>query len=354
MYRHFFGLHKHPFNLVADVDLLYLTPQHREALASLSYAILARKGFAVLVSDPGMGKSTLLATLRNELKARPVQISATPNPVLNPSEFLEMTLLDFGHTEIPKSKAKRVCLFRQTLVNNHAKGKLSVLMIDEAHKLSPEVLEEIRLLSNFEMTQEKLIQIVLAGQKELERTLDLAELWQLKQRIPLWASIRPLTTEEVQQYIQHRWTQAGGKDGHPFEPNAVTGIAELSSGIPRLINSICDVSLMLAFTDGERRIQLGYVIDASRDLRLQTGAKANTRSAEREQESKGPMFSGAVFAPGSPVTTPIQRQARGSQTSGPNDQHAVPFWTRFFRTGGGRAGNSGSIRRAESEVVNGS
>ena len=348
MYRHFFGLDKPPFNLAATVDVLYLTPQHREALASLSYAILARKGFAVLVSDPGMGKTTLLATLRKELKARAVQISAIPNPVLNPSEFLEMTLLDFGHTEIPQSKAKRLCLFRQTLLNNHASDRLSVLMIDEAHKLSPEVLEEIRLLSNFEMSQHKLIQIVLAGQKELERTLDLAELWQLKQRISYWATIRPLTAMEVRNYIQHRWAQAGGKDGHPFEPDAVSGIAEVSSGIPRLINSICDVSLMLAFADGKRRIQLDYVIDASRDLRLQTGAKSKTMPAEMGQGRETPAWSGADSALVSPVPSPIQRQASGAGQSRPiTGQPAtapkVPFWTRLFRTGGEPTGNQGEF-----------
>jgi len=189
---------------------------------------------------------------------------------------------------------------------------------------------------------------VLAGQKELERTLDLAELWQLKQRISYWATIRPLTAMEVRNYIQHRWAQAGGKDGHPFEPDAVSGIAEVSSGIPRLINSICDVSLMLAFADGKRRIQLDYVIDASRDLRLQTGAKSKTMPAEMGQGRETPAWSGADSALVSPVPSPIQRQASGAGQSRPiTGQPAtapkVPFWTRLFRTGGEPTGNQGEF-----------
>jgi len=206
------------------------------------------------------------------------------------------------------------------------------------------------------MSQHKLIQIVLAGQKELEQNLDLAELWQLKQRISYWASIRPLTLVEVQNYIQHRWAQAGGKDEHPFEPKAVSGIAELSNGIPRLINSICDVSLMLAYADGKRRLQLDLVMDALQDLRLPTGAKAKTRPAEKGQARETPEWSDTLSAPVAPASSPIRRQASDTRPSPPMDEHSpvakVSFWARLFRTGGERPVKSEGIRSRDSEAVN--
>ena len=310
MYRHFFHLDKRPFSLTADPHLLFLTPEYCEALAALSFVILARKGFAVLVSDAGMGKTTLLATLRQELSAAAVQISAILNPLLSPAEFLEMALMEFGHTTIPASKAQRVSLFHQTLLRNHAAGKISVLLVDEAQKLSPEVLEEIRLLSNFEKSERKLLQIVLAGQKELEETLDRADLWQLKQRISFWISIQPLTSVEVQEYIQHRWERAGGKERHPFEPNALSAIADISGGIPRLINSICDTSLILAFADAKHRVGLQHVMDASRDLRLHTGANAKAlRLAPRQAAEHVPGSAACPAASISSATPLVQPEA---------------------------------------------
>ncbi len=252
-----------------------------------------------------MGKSTLLATLRQELSATAVQISAILNPLLSPAEFLEMALMEFGHTIIPASKAQRVSIFHQTLLRNHAAGKISVLLVDEAQKLSPEVLEEIRLLSNFEQSGRKLLQIVLAGQKELEETLDRADLWQLKQRISFWISIQPLTSVEVQEYIQHRWERAGGKERHPFEPNALSGIANISGGIPRLINSICDTSLILAFADAKRRVGLQHVMVASRDLRLHTGANAKALPPTPRQAAEHVPGSAACPAASTSSATPL-------------------------------------------------
>ena len=305
MYRSFFHLDKRPFSLTADPHFLFLTPEYCEALAALSFAVLARKGFAVLVSDAGMGKTTLLATLRQELPTAEVQISAILNPLLSPAEFLEMTLMEFGHTTIPASKAQRISLFHQTLLKNHAAGKTSVLLVDEAQKLSPEVLEEVRLLSNFENSEQKLLQIVLAGQKELQETLDRADLWQLKQRISLWITIPPLTSVEVQEYIQHRWERAGAKERHPFEPKALIEIADISGGIPRLVNTVCDCSLILAFADAKRQVDLQDVRDASRDLRLHTGANARALPLATRQAAEHVLGSAACAATSMLAPTPL-------------------------------------------------
>jgi type II secretory pathway predicted ATPase ExeA len=345
MYRHFFHLDKLPFSLTADPRLLFLTPEYCEALATLSFVILARKGLAVLISDAGMGKTTLLATLRQELPAADVQIGAILNPLLSPAEFLEMTLIEFGRTNIPASKAQRVNLFRQALLRNHAAGKISVLLVDEAQKLTPEVLEEIRLLSNFEDPEEKLLQIVLAGQKELEEMLDRAALWQLKQRVSFWISLQPLTSVEVQEYIQHRWTRAGGKERHPFEPDALSGIADISGGIPRLINSICETSLILAFADAKRQVSLRHVMDACSNLRLHTGANAKALPLAPRPSAEQVPGTTACPAVSSSATPLVQRQApvvrpprtlKRQQAAG-NDRS---FWATIFQ----RLTNRHSVR----------
>jgi general secretion pathway protein A len=346
MYRRFFDLDKRPFSLTADPHLLFLTPQHGEALAMLSFVVLARKGLAVLVSDAGMGKTTLLATLRQELPAADVQIGAISNPLLNPAEFLEMTLMEFGHTTIPASKAQRLRLFQQMLLSNYAEGKISVLLVDEAQKLSPEVLEEVRLLSNFEEPEQKLLQIVLAGQKELEETLDRVDLWPLKQRIPFWISIEPLTSVVVPQYIQHRWVRAGGRTRHPFEPSALSGIGDISGGIPRLINSICDASLILAFADATRQVSLQHVMDASRDLRLHQGANSKTLSLAQqrgaEHAAESPACPAAYTLSATPLVQPqapvvrTPRTLKRQQATGNNRS----FWATMFQ----RLTNRHSVR----------
>lgn len=267
MYKTHFGLKTNPFNLTADPGFLYLSNDHREALAGLVYVIFARKGFVVLASEAGMGKTTLLGAVLRQLQ-RETRSSLILNPHLTPNEFLETTLMDFGVTDIPASKALRLNLLEQMLLRTHNEGKIAVLLIDEAHKLSPEVLEEIRLLSNFEMADQKLLQIVLSGQKELAATLDRPELWQLKQRVAFRMSIEPLVGADVEQYIQHRWKTAGGSLPTAFGEDAIALIAASSKGIPRVINVICDNALTLGFADGARVITANHIGKACAELRL--------------------------------------------------------------------------------------
>jgi general secretion pathway protein A len=266
LYRQTFGLAKDPFNMTPDPELLFMTEQHREALAGVSYAILDRKGFAVLTGPAGTGKTTLVTTVLRSLPTASVQSSVILNPALSAAEFFEMTLLDFGITDVPASKAQRINTLQKLLLDWHNQGKISTLIVDEAHKLSPEVLEEIRLWSNFEFSDHKLLQIILVGQPELREVLNREDLRQLKQRIALRFTITSLSSTEVEAYMQHRWTRSGALSPIPVTPEAVALIARASGGIPRVINAICDNALLLAFGRGLTVVAEEQVRIACNDL----------------------------------------------------------------------------------------
>jgi general secretion pathway protein A len=280
MYNQFFGLKRNPFSMTPDPDLLFMPPQHREALAGLTYAILNRRGFCLLVGDAGTGKTTLLARILRSLPTSRLHSSVILNPTLTADEFLELALIDFGFSEVPKSKAQRLIALQRLLLRNHEADRVSVLIIDEAHKLSPVLLEEIRLLSNFEFAEQKLLQIVLSGQNELADLLNQTALRQLKQRICVRLSIGPLTKTEVEQYIRHRWVKSGGSAALPFSPTAVDAIGGFSQGIPRVINAICDNGLSLAFGLGIKSIEVGHILEVARDLDLKR-PQADHRVAEK-------------------------------------------------------------------------
>ena len=271
MYTDLFGLQKLPFNLTPDPSFLYLPPKHREALAGLTYAILERKGFVVLSGDAGTGKTTLINSVLSRLPADRVESSILVNPTLSPTEFLENVLLDFDITDVPASKAQRLWKLQEFLARVHNQNRFAVLVIDEAHKLSTEVLEEIRLLGNLESAAHKFLQILLLGQSELDTLLNRQDLRQFKQRIALRLYIDHLTPAEIQQYIRFRWAKAGGREAPPFTADALAGIIQWSQGIPRLINSICDSALLIAYGDGSPLVGLNYVRAAATNLALGDG-----------------------------------------------------------------------------------
>jgi general secretion pathway protein A len=289
MYNRYFGVQKAPFNLTPDPDFLYLTPQHREALAGLSYAILARKGFVVLTGSAGTGKTTLVTRIMQHLPVARVQYSVILNPTLSPSEFLEAVLMDFGFKDIPTSKAQRISELQAFLWRAHGAGQISALIVDEAHKLTLDVLEEIRLLGNFESASEKLLQVALVGQCELDDLLNSGPMWQFKQRIARRMTIAPLSAETVGPYIQHRWTIAGGKDA-PFSAEAVASIARATQGIPRLINVTCDNALIEAFADEAAMVEARHILTVCQDLHLSAPIQLlspplSQPSPEREADS---------------------------------------------------------------------
>lgn len=239
-----FGLQTEPFGMTPDPAMLYLTPGHLEALAGLTYAIIRRKGFIALTGDAGTGKTTLLARVLQHFPPERVLCSKIVNPKLTGSEFLEMALAEWGITNPPESKTQRLLLLRKLLLTAKSEGKIVVLVVDEAHALSANVLEELRLLGNFEEAEQKLLQIILAGQSELTALLNREDLRQIKQRIAVKLNIERLSDREVEGYIRFRWTKACGTK-LPFSLEAIGEVARHSGGIPRVINVICSNALTL-------------------------------------------------------------------------------------------------------------
>ncbi|MBV8844095.1 MAG: AAA family ATPase [Bryobacterales bacterium] len=267
MYEKYFGLATNPFSMTPDPAMLFMTPTHREALAGLAYAILERKGFVALTGEAGTGKTSLLARTLTVLPKTRVASSVILNPSLNQDEFLEMMLLDFGFREVAASKARRLLAFQEFLLKTQAANQIAVLVVDEAHKLTPGLLEEIRLLSNLEFPGTKLLQIVLAGQPELIDVLNRPDLRQLNQRVSVRLSIGLLKPSEISQYIALRWSKSASTPP-PFADAAYREIALWSRGIPRLVNSICDNALMLAFAETSPKVEPVHVGEAGRDLSL--------------------------------------------------------------------------------------
>jgi general secretion pathway protein A len=320
MYQQFFGLERHPFSMTPDPAVLFLTEQHREALAGLTYAILGRKGFVVLTGDAGTGKTTLLTRVLQYLPAQRIRSSVILNSTLSPAEFLEMAMLDFGIADIPQSKAQRIFKLQQFLLSGYAAGQISALVVDEAHKLSPEVLEEIRLLGNFENARDKLIQILLVGQNELTDVLNRDDLRQFKQRVAVRLRLEALSKEDVAQYIQHRWSKAGGSRPSPFPPDVVDRIDELARGIPRTINVICDNVLMLAFAKSQATVTLEHLEEAARDLDL-TEPKPQPKVVEAPVED--PV---AVELPPAPIAV---ARFRTLERYGGDPESRPSLWSRW-------------------------
>src|SRR5579863_4165488 len=200
MYNDLFGLCKDPFSLAPDPSFLFLTDQHRETLSGLSLAILQHKGLVVLIGDAGTGKTTLLARILRFLPESRLQFSMIQNPTLTPSEFLEFALLNFGVADVPSSKAERLFKLLNVILQGRREGKVSALIVDEAHKLSPEVLEEIRMLGNLEDPDDRFLQILLVGQPELDQALNREDMRQLKQRIGVRLTLGPLDSSQVGEY----------------------------------------------------------------------------------------------------------------------------------------------------------
>jgi general secretion pathway protein A len=266
MYEQYFGLKTNPFMMTPDPRFLYLTPAHREALAGMIYSVVNRKGISLLIGEAGTGKTTLLRTVIESVPQTLAHFGLVVHPTVTASEFLELLLLDLGIDDVPASKARRLAELQRFLVEHHTAGKLVVVVLDEAHKLAPDLLEEVRLLANFESSRGKLVQIVLSGQNELDGTLARQDMRQLKQRVAFRFVIRPLPPEDVAKYLAHRWAAAGASQAHPFGEDTVDYLAFFSGGIPRVINAICDNALVLAYAEGNREVRPEHIISVAKDL----------------------------------------------------------------------------------------
>jgi general secretion pathway protein A len=261
MYLNFYGLREAPFGPTPDPRFLFQSARHREALAQLIYGVQERKGFLVLTGEIGTGKTTLLRALIERLDGE-TPVAYVHNSALDINGLLEYVLQDWGVKSTATTHAQRLCELNEFLIEQHRKGASPILVIDEAQNLSAETLEAVRLLSNFETTQQKLMQILLVGQPELRDTLNRPGLRQLKQRIGLRCHIGPLSPEETRLYVRHRLRVAGATDAGIFTDAAVQHITEYSGGIPRVINIICDHCLLSGYADSKRRIEAEAVEEA--------------------------------------------------------------------------------------------
>ncbi|MFA6142236.1 MAG: XrtA/PEP-CTERM system-associated ATPase [Candidatus Omnitrophota bacterium] len=246
MYREFFGLKEKPFNVTSDPGFLFLSRVHKEAFSHLLYGIKERKGFLEITGEIGAGKTTICRAILNQLDSK-TRTAFIFNSNLPELQLLQCILEDFGLEVHKRNKASMLRQLNNFLLEELSKGNNIVLIIDEAQNLKPYVLEEIRMLSNLETDKEKLFQIILVGQPELKKKIDSPALVQLKQRIAVKFHITALEKDEVDKYIYHRLSVAGSRGDIQFPQDAIDAIYRFSGGIPRLINMICDKSLLAAY-----------------------------------------------------------------------------------------------------------
>jgi type II secretory pathway predicted ATPase ExeA len=268
MYKGFYGLRANPFNVNPDPRYLFLTRHTEEALACLTYGIQNRKGFVLLTGEVGTGKTTLINKLLEWLRLQQVATAFIFNSRMNVPQFLDYMMADFGIACDSKAKSQILLRLYNWLLDRYRVGETAVLIVDEAQNLTDEVLEEIRLLTNLETFTEKLLQIVLVGQPELEQRLKQPQLRQLRQRVTLRAKTYPLTLNETEAYVQQRLRIAGSNGQQIFDPEALVAIHRHASGIPRVVNLLCEHCLVSAFVDQQHVIVPAVVDAVARDLDL--------------------------------------------------------------------------------------
>jgi type II secretory pathway predicted ATPase ExeA len=286
-YLNHFGLVQEAFKVTPDPSFLYMSASHREALAQLSYGIKARRGFVVLTGEVGTGKTTLTHALLNEL-GQSTQTALIFHSIVNPLDLLRYVCEDFGLLEDGsdhKGLHDYFTLLNRFLLDSYRKGQNCALIIDEAQNLSSEVLESIRILSNFETSQDKLLQILLVGQPELAARLNSPELRQLKQRVTLRYHLRPLSFVECREYIARRLEVAGGDIGI-FTTKALESVYRYAAGIPRLVNVLCDNGMLTAYALEKREVDAAMVREVADDLNLNAGSADKRSSLLAEQPEK--------------------------------------------------------------------
>jgi general secretion pathway protein A len=268
MYKSYFGLKENPFNVNPDPRYLYLTKQIEEALTGLMYGIQTRKGFITLTGEVGTGKTTLVNRLLDWLRQRRTRTAFLFNSRMNTSHLFDFILAEFEIACESRTKSQQLMKLNQWLLERYRAGETAVLIVDEAQNLSYPVLEEIRMLTNLETSTEKLLQIVLSGQPELEEKLKLPQLRQLKQRITLRCKTAPLTKEQTHAYIAERLRIAGTSGEQIFSPEAMDTVHMYSLGIPRVVNLLCEHALINTYVEQERVVGPKIVEDIAREFQL--------------------------------------------------------------------------------------
>ena len=308
MYKKFFALQSSPFGTSPDPRFLYMMPHTREVLAGLEYGIFARKGFTVLTGEVGTGKTTILRRALSALSAERVYTSFVFNPLLEPLDFLEFVLSDFGLTPASRTKSGMLLQLNRWLIERFRMNETCVVVVDEAQNLSWELLEEIRLLTNLESSSEKLLQIVLSGQPELEEKLRHPSVRQLRQRIFLWCRTQPLSLEQTCEYIVERLRNAGATRTI-VTPEAARLVHQHSRGIPRLINLICEHALILGYVEQTEEISAAAISSVATDLELDM----QSFMIPPDEPLEGPRRRIASAEPARPMNTfgrPAERQVR--------------------------------------------
>jgi general secretion pathway protein A len=273
MYNAFFGFTLNPFNMSPDPSFLFRSAQHEEALANLIYGVQSRKGFVLLTGQVGTGKTTMLECLRDYLNDQQIAFASLFNSRLTVSEFFEMLAYDFDLKCNRLSKTEVLMALNTMLLERTTAGRSTVLIVDEAHNLEWEVLEEIRLLGNLETRKGKLLQVIIAGQEELDTKLDQPQFRQLKQRISLRCALRGFNLVEAVAYINSRMARAGVCDQTIIPLDLIQEIHYRSQGIPRLINAICDNLLLTSFAMESKVAALEMLDEVTADMRLEYPGK---------------------------------------------------------------------------------
>jgi general secretion pathway protein A len=294
VYNAFYGFRTAPFRVSPDPQFLFLTPRHREAFAGLVYAVSDAKGFAMLTGEVGTGKTTLVHAVLKQLGER-ARSALVFNPNLSRRDLYRHLLAEF-RLPLGRSLVEHAKILQEFLLAQFREGVRVVVVIDEAHGLSDEILEEIRLLSNFETAQAKLLQVLLVGQPELGKRLQQPDLRQLRQRLVFRFDLLPLSFVETVAYVRTRLATAGGVQD-TFTRRACLVLYRFSGGVPRLINILCDSALVSGYAREQTQIDGRLVRAAARDLRLPALARASfgdrlrallnrTDAAEKVQTSK--------------------------------------------------------------------
>jgi general secretion pathway protein A len=265
VYLEYYGLKEPPFNITPNPRFLFYSAKHREAFNHLLYGIRERKGFVQLTGEVGAGKTTLCRAMLDQLGPN-FSTALILNPVLDSDQLMKSIAMEFGLDVKGRDKLETIAAMNIFLLRQMEQGKDAVLIIDEAQDLTNELLEQVRLLSNLETDERKLLQIVLMGQPELRERLNDYRLRQLRQRITVRYHLRPLKRREVEQYIQHRLQVSGSKGGPYFTTPAVWRIFRYSGGIPRLVNALCDKCLLAGYVQQTDRITFRMIGVAIREL----------------------------------------------------------------------------------------